>query len=100
MAPALTCAGAMIIWEMNGRRDLDPIQTRSRTVPLPYRGLFVRHSVVRRPDLRNLPLRPWQETHPAFAEKLLNFIIAEVIRHHETLANASVDGGSPPAGRD
>ncbi|MGD9481833.1 chorismate mutase [Streptomyces sp. TRM70308] len=24
---------------------------------------------------------------PAFAEKLLNFIIAEVIRHHETLAN-------------
>ncbi|WP_326599577.1 chorismate mutase [Streptomyces sp. NBC_01803] len=23
---------------------------------------------------------------PAFAEKLLNFIIAEVIRHHETLA--------------
>ncbi|MDT0344692.1 chorismate mutase [Streptomyces litchfieldiae] len=30
---------------------------------------------------------------PAFAEKLLNFIIAEVIRHHETLAN----GG--PAGR-
>lgn len=24
---------------------------------------------------------------PAFAEKLLNFIIAEVIRHHETIAN-------------
>jgi chorismate mutase len=24
---------------------------------------------------------------PSFAEKLLNFIIAEVIRHHETLAN-------------
>lgn len=23
---------------------------------------------------------------PAFAEKLLNFIIAEVIRHHETIA--------------
>lgn len=27
---------------------------------------------------------------PAFAEKLLNFIIAEVIRHHETIANGSV----------
>ncbi|MCF6521560.1 chorismate mutase [Streptomyces sp. JJ36] len=27
---------------------------------------------------------------PAFAEKLLNFIIAEVIRHHETLAGESV----------
>ncbi|CAM5226926.1 hypothetical protein SALBM135S_08201 [Streptomyces alboniger] len=26
---------------------------------------------------------------PAFAEKLLNFIIAEVIRHHETIANSS-----------
>ncbi|GAA3370188.1 chorismate mutase [Streptomyces sannanensis] len=25
---------------------------------------------------------------PAFAEKLLNFIIAEVIRHHETIANS------------
>lgn len=25
---------------------------------------------------------------PAFAEKLLNFIIAEVIRHHETIAAA------------
>lgn len=25
---------------------------------------------------------------PAFAEKLLNFIIAEVIRHHETIAGA------------
>lgn len=25
---------------------------------------------------------------PAFAEKLLNFIIAEVIRHHETIARA------------
>ncbi|MEE1754989.1 chorismate mutase [Streptomyces sp. SP18CS02] len=31
---------------------------------------------------------------PAFAEKLLNFIIAEVIRHHETIA-----GGSAPRGR-
>ncbi|MFE4858310.1 chorismate mutase [Streptomyces sp. NPDC056670] len=26
---------------------------------------------------------------PAFAEKLLNFIIAEVIRHHETIAKSS-----------
>ncbi|MFF8292173.1 chorismate mutase [Streptomyces sp. NPDC016309] len=26
---------------------------------------------------------------PAFAEKLLNFIIAEVIRHHETIAGGS-----------
>ncbi|WP_326795326.1 chorismate mutase [Streptomyces sp. NBC_01808] len=26
---------------------------------------------------------------PAFAEKLLNFIIAEVIRHHETIANSA-----------
>ncbi|MFE3253201.1 chorismate mutase [Streptomyces sp. NPDC059209] len=26
---------------------------------------------------------------PAFAEKLLNFIIAEVIRHHETIADGS-----------
>ncbi|MDT0379956.1 chorismate mutase [Streptomyces sp. DSM 42041] len=30
---------------------------------------------------------------PAFAEKLLNFIIAEVIRHHETIA------GSAPGGK-
>jgi chorismate mutase len=30
---------------------------------------------------------------PAFAEKLLNFVIAEVIRHHETIAN----GTSPDA---
>ena len=30
---------------------------------------------------------------PSFAEKLLNFIIAEVIRHHETLAgNAATSG--------
>lgn len=38
---------------------------------------------------------------PAFAEKLLNFIIAEVIRHHETIANggdAGREAGSrPPA---
>ncbi|MEU5836547.1 chorismate mutase [Streptomyces diacarni] len=31
---------------------------------------------------------------PAFAEKLLNFIIAEVIRHHEQIAD-----GVPPGGR-
>ncbi|EST34017.1 hypothetical protein N566_19050 [Streptomycetaceae bacterium MP113-05] len=29
---------------------------------------------------------------PAFAEKLLNFVIAEVIRHHETIANGSMTG--------
>ncbi|MBV8823554.1 MAG: chorismate mutase [Hyphomicrobiales bacterium] len=29
---------------------------------------------------------------PAFAEKFLNFIIAEVIRHHESIRN----GGRPP----
>ncbi|MFH8618156.1 chorismate mutase [Streptomyces sp. NPDC017979] len=29
---------------------------------------------------------------PAFAEKLLNFIIAEVIRHHEQLASDPVAG--------
>ncbi|RBM19693.1 chorismate mutase [Streptomyces sp. PT12] len=34
---------------------------------------------------------------PAFAEKLLNFIIAEVIRHHETLASESVPGGGSPS---
>ncbi|MCK8680514.1 chorismate mutase [Streptomyces lichenis] len=28
---------------------------------------------------------------PAFAEKLLNFIIAEVIRHHETIAGTTED---------
>nr|WP_261994996.1 chorismate mutase [Streptomyces sp. me109] len=31
---------------------------------------------------------------PAFAEKLLNFIIAEVIRHHESIA----DGTGQPTG--
>ncbi|MBL1066845.1 chorismate mutase [Streptomyces sp. 7-21] len=34
---------------------------------------------------------------PGFAEKLLNFIIAEVIRHHETLASAS-DTARPDGG--
>ncbi|MFD6551661.1 chorismate mutase [Streptomyces sp. NPDC058398] len=32
---------------------------------------------------------------PAFAEKLLNFIIAEVIRHHERIAD---DAGGAPTG--
>ncbi|MFF2654388.1 chorismate mutase [Streptomyces sp. NPDC058045] len=32
---------------------------------------------------------------PAFAEKLLNFVIAEVIRHHERIADTS----APTAGR-
>lgn len=30
---------------------------------------------------------------PAFAEKLLNFIIAEVIRHHEQIAQAAPTSG-------
>lgn len=34
---------------------------------------------------------------PAFAEKFLNFIIAEVIRHHESIAEGAVDGASPRA---
>ncbi|WP_405936296.1 chorismate mutase [Streptomyces sp. NBC_00726] len=29
---------------------------------------------------------------PAFAEKLLNFIVAEVIRHHERIAEESANG--------
>lgn len=33
---------------------------------------------------------------PAFAEKLLNFIIAEVIRHHESIADNSLTGGDAP----
>ncbi|AIR97839.1 chorismate mutase [Streptomyces glaucescens] len=35
---------------------------------------------------------------PAFAEKLLNFIIAEVIRHHERIADDTVNGQSPAGG--
>lgn len=31
---------------------------------------------------------------PAFAEKLLNFIIAEVIRHHETIAEKVMTDGT------
>lgn len=39
---------------------------------------------------------------PAFAEKLLNFIIAEVIRHHETIAEATAGLETPgePANQD
>lgn len=33
---------------------------------------------------------------PAFAEKLLNFIIAEVIRHHEQIADGPLPGGAGP----
>ncbi|MDJ1133207.1 chorismate mutase [Streptomyces iconiensis] len=33
---------------------------------------------------------------PAFAEKLLNFIIAEVIRHHEQIASDSLPPDEPP----
>ncbi|CAL9592564.1 chorismate mutase [Streptomyces sp. Tu 3180] len=36
---------------------------------------------------------------PAFAEKFLNFIIAEVIRHHEHIADAAVNGSTPSANR-
>ncbi|MET9956570.1 chorismate mutase [Streptomyces sp. NPDC006339] len=35
---------------------------------------------------------------PAFAEKLLNFIIAEVIRHHETIADGTVTEAPPAQG--
>lgn len=34
---------------------------------------------------------------PAFAEKFLNFIIAEVIRHHERLADDNAGGATPSA---
>ncbi|CAM5330946.1 MULTISPECIES: chorismate mutase [Streptomyces] len=34
---------------------------------------------------------------PAFAEKLLNFIVAEVIRHHERIADEVVGGEEGPA---
>lgn len=33
---------------------------------------------------------------PAFAEKLLNFIIAEVIRHHERIADEAVTSSGAP----
>ncbi|MBC9724616.1 chorismate mutase [Streptomyces sp. TRM68367] len=35
---------------------------------------------------------------PAFAEKFLNFIVAEVIRHHERIADEAVNGSAPTAG--
>ncbi|MFF5186308.1 chorismate mutase [Streptomyces sp. NPDC000345] len=35
---------------------------------------------------------------PAFAEKFLNFIIAEVIRHHERIAEDAVHETAPTAG--
>ncbi|GEC04114.1 chorismate mutase [Streptomyces spinoverrucosus] len=34
---------------------------------------------------------------PGFAEKFLNFIIGEVIRHHERIAEDTVNGTSPTA---
>ena len=34
---------------------------------------------------------------PAFAEKLLNFIIAEVIRHHESIADDALNGSTRTA---
>ncbi|MFF5157072.1 chorismate mutase [Streptomyces sp. NPDC000348] len=34
---------------------------------------------------------------PAFAEKFLNFIIAEVIRHHERIAEDTLGGATPSA---
>ncbi len=34
---------------------------------------------------------------PAFAEKFLNFIIAEVIRHHERIAEDTINGSTPLA---
>jgi chorismate mutase len=39
-----------------------------------------------------------QELDPAFAEKFLNFIIAEVIRHHERIADGVLTSeGTPEA---
>lgn len=32
---------------------------------------------------------------PAFAEKFLNFIVAEVIHHHERIAESNAAGGAP-----
>ncbi|MFE9018183.1 chorismate mutase [Streptomyces sp. NPDC007808] len=34
---------------------------------------------------------------PAFAEKFLNFIIGEVIRHHESIAEETINGAAPTA---
>ncbi|MDT0389593.1 chorismate mutase [Streptomyces sp. DSM 41921] len=33
---------------------------------------------------------------PAFAEKFLNFIVAEVIRHHERIADETLNGTAAP----
>ncbi|MFB8243936.1 chorismate mutase [Streptomyces sp. NPDC055952] len=33
---------------------------------------------------------------PAFAEKFLNFIVAEVIRHHERIAEEALNGAAVP----
>ena len=33
---------------------------------------------------------------PVFAEKFLNFVIAEVIHHHERIAGIQPDGGQTP----
>ncbi|MGR4851604.1 chorismate mutase [Streptomyces sp. LARHCF252] len=32
---------------------------------------------------------------PAFAEKFLNFIVGEVIRHHERIADETLNGSAP-----
>ncbi len=41
-----------------------------------------------------------EESHldPAFAEKFLNFIVAEVIHHHQEIAGNGSTPGPPPAG--
>jgi hypothetical protein len=38
--------------------------------------------------LRRWPMCRGQKLDPAFAEKFLNFIVAEVIRHHERIADS------------
>ncbi|MFE1324585.1 chorismate mutase [Streptomyces sp. NPDC058735] len=35
---------------------------------------------------------------PAFAEKFLNFIVAEVIRHHERIADETLNGSTTAGG--
>ncbi|MGX1129866.1 hypothetical protein RKD49_002056 [Streptomyces glaucescens] len=46
----------------------------------------------------DVTIRAGRKLDPAFAEKLLNFIIAEVIRHHERIAEDAVNGQTPTAG--
>ena len=43
-----------------------------------------------------------EESHldPAFAEKFLNFIVAEVIHHHQSIASGAVDSFADPASSD